>query len=186
MGRRATDMTGMLVGRLTVLCREGSTADGRVLWRCRCICGTEKLIPGTNLRINKSTKSCGCLLVDQNQSAEKRAKLSLKNSLGPKRKILRNYREGAKARGLTWALSEAQACALILASCFYCGKDHSMTKYGVLHNGIDRKDPDVGYTRANCVSCCKLCNRAKSNFTLTEFLDWVKQVHQHQFGGTHA
>jgi hypothetical protein len=30
------------------------------LWLCKCLCGTEKLVLGTNL-VNKISKSCGCL-----------------------------------------------------------------------------------------------------------------------------
>lgn len=35
---------------------------------------------------------------------------------------------------------------------------------------LDRKDPDIGYTRGNCVVCCKRCNIAKgSQFSYDEW-----------------
>lgn len=180
MGRKAKDMTGQVYGRLTVVKRSGSNSFGQAMWSCLCSCGKDTTVSGVGLRTG--TQSCGCLLTEQNKSVEKRAKLSLADSLGPKRKILRNYIEGAKSRGLVWKLTEEQACLLIVGHCYYCGDSHTMTKYGMSHNGIDRKNPKHGYTQSNCVSCCKLCNRAKSNFTLKEFLLWVKRVHKHQFG----
>ena len=37
---------------------------------------------------------------------------------------------------------------------------------------IDRKDSNKGYSADNCVSCCFLCNKLKSNFfTEKEFIE---------------
>ena len=57
--RDAIDMTGQVVGRLTVL---GPDRDknGRLKWRCQCQCGATTLVTGGNLRGH--TRSCGCLL----------------------------------------------------------------------------------------------------------------------------
>ena len=33
---------------------------------------------------------------------------------------------------------------------------------------IDRKDNSIGYLLENCVSCCFVCNRTKSNFFSAE------------------
>lgn len=57
------DLTGMRFGRLTVLRRgEDKVAQsGRheKRWVCKCDCGNEALIQGSNLK-NGHTKSCGC------------------------------------------------------------------------------------------------------------------------------
>ena len=45
---------------LTVLAREGHDATGRALFRCRCGCGRECLVRGSDLR-SGHTRSCGCL-----------------------------------------------------------------------------------------------------------------------------
>jgi hypothetical protein len=44
-------------------------------------------------------------------------------------------------------------------ACVYCGDILPKTSYG-----IDRKDSSLGYIKGNCVACCSICNRAKSNF----------------------
>lgn len=61
-GRKRTgpvrDLSGMRFGKLTVL---GPTRDsaGRVAWRCRCECGNETVVLGSNL-LSGRTESCGC------------------------------------------------------------------------------------------------------------------------------
>ena len=54
------NLVGLKVGRLSVIDRAGSSSKGRALWRCRCECGSEKVVLGTNLVGGRST-SCGCL-----------------------------------------------------------------------------------------------------------------------------
>lgn len=55
MSRRPIDLTGKRIGRWTVL-----RYAGRELWLCRCDCGQEREVIGSNLRSNGSL-SCGCL-----------------------------------------------------------------------------------------------------------------------------
>jgi len=54
------DMSGLTVGRLSVLGFAGLTRTGQARWRCRCECDRETLVPGEHLR-NGHTRSCGCL-----------------------------------------------------------------------------------------------------------------------------
>lgn len=52
------DLTGQTLGRLTVL--ERVTGRRQAMWRCRCACGSERIVRSDNLR-SGSTTSCGCL-----------------------------------------------------------------------------------------------------------------------------
>lgn len=54
---------GDTFGRLTVLDKPVEIKKHKKHYWCKCICGNEKLICGTHLRINH-TKSCGCLKVE--------------------------------------------------------------------------------------------------------------------------
>ena len=57
MGRKGIDLTGKRFGRLTVI--EPTEAIGlRYRWRCKCDCGKEVVVFGSNL--GKTTFSCGC------------------------------------------------------------------------------------------------------------------------------
>lgn len=61
-GRRAVPMAGRRFGRWTVLEFAGREARGKrekLVWACRCDCGTVKQIPGMSLR-NGTSLSCGC------------------------------------------------------------------------------------------------------------------------------
>ncbi len=60
---KVVDLTGKLFGRLTVLSREGSTQDGKALWKCECSCGSSPLIINGHRLTAKTgpTRSCGCL-----------------------------------------------------------------------------------------------------------------------------
>lgn len=59
MANNIVDITGKKFNMLTVICRDGK--KGRdLLWRCKCDCGKEILVRGTNLK-KGSPKSCGCL-----------------------------------------------------------------------------------------------------------------------------
>lgn len=56
---RVKDLTGQIFGRLTVIERSGSQS-GHATWKCRCECGNEVTVMGSNLTQNKIS-SCGCL-----------------------------------------------------------------------------------------------------------------------------
>ena len=56
-------MIGKKFNRLTVLEEVGRDKFKRILYRCKCDCGNEKLVSGIDLRRN-SVKSCGCIHAD--------------------------------------------------------------------------------------------------------------------------
>lgn len=55
---KSIDYTGSKFGRLTVVALSHKRGNHKY-WRCRCECGNEKLVSGTNLK-NGHAKSCGC------------------------------------------------------------------------------------------------------------------------------
>lgn len=57
---KARDLTGLRVGRLTVIePTEARSANGGVIWRCKCDCGNDSFQTASVLRLGKVT-SCGC------------------------------------------------------------------------------------------------------------------------------
>jgi hypothetical protein len=62
-------------------------------------------------------------------------------------------------------LSDIERMSLLL--CYYCGQDPKEigTRFG-----IDRVDNTLGYTRANSVTCCSLCNYAKKDLHVSDFI----------------
>lgn len=57
--RNGIDETGNKYGKLTVLYRSDKTDGSHIFWHCKCDCGNECDINGTNLRLGIST-NCGC------------------------------------------------------------------------------------------------------------------------------
>jgi hypothetical protein len=62
MGNTRKDMTGQICDRWTVLSYYHSDKWSSY-WNCRCICGTEAVVAGGDLR-RGHTRSCGCLKVE--------------------------------------------------------------------------------------------------------------------------
>lgn len=53
------DLTGKLFGEWSVI-SYSHTENGRAFWKCKCSCGTEKILNSSSLLYGRS-KSCGCL-----------------------------------------------------------------------------------------------------------------------------
>jgi HNH endonuclease len=72
--KTGVDLSGRQFGRWTVL---GMSPDrnrhGQVLWRCRCDCGTEKLLVSSNLR---ASRSCGCYRNERSTGVSRRIDLT--------------------------------------------------------------------------------------------------------------
>lgn len=55
------DLTGQQFNGWTVLAKIGRTEVGKIMWLCRCACGTEAAVPTGNLRggSSKRCRACG-------------------------------------------------------------------------------------------------------------------------------
>jgi hypothetical protein len=72
--RRITDLEGRTYGRLTVQSAAGLDSRGSVLWLCSCTCGNTKVL--STIRLNKGTKSCGCLAKELGKAIARSGRLS--------------------------------------------------------------------------------------------------------------
>ena len=54
------DITGSDFGYWHVVSRAPNDKDGNTYWNCQCVCGTERVISGHNLRRGYTT-NCGCM-----------------------------------------------------------------------------------------------------------------------------
>lgn len=78
------DLTGIKVGRLTVLCREGTyqrpSGNKEPTWRCRCECGNEVVVLSSNLK-KKNTLSCGCLQTENRFGPKRETRYEIRGDL---------------------------------------------------------------------------------------------------------
>lgn len=154
------DITGKVFGKLTVIKYVGRTVNRRSLWLCRCECGIIKAIQGDRLR-NGDSKTCGC-------SRRVRPFEALYN-------ILRGH---AKQYGHEILLTYEEFLSFTnTVSCVYCSREvmwsriNTNTKREGQRYNLDRKNNSLGYSKENCVVCCKECNLIKgARFTYEQML----------------
>lgn len=175
--KRYVDKTGQKYGKLLVLKRLG-VEDKIAIWLCLCDCGNETVVRGYRLA-KKGNPSCGCHLKDSRRPYANAVPGRLARNV-----VLKNYRAGAKQRGLAWGLDDAIFDRLTASHCTYCGAPPSRVSKpsrngSFTYNGIDRIDNNVGYIDSNVVPCCWVCNHAKSNMTQRTFLEWIDRLVTH-------
>src|SRR5664279_3688258 len=74
MGRRSLVLENQRFGNWTVIKRSGNDEEGAVRWFCRCDCGNESTINGSNLRRGQTSQCVNCSrhIVQQTRLAEAR------------------------------------------------------------------------------------------------------------------
>jgi hypothetical protein len=186
----AQDRIGKKFGRLTVIGfayykprKNGNSRDA--FWQCKCDCGNEKEVMNSNL-LSGNVSSCGCV---REESLKKLHEANIDDS-ATFRAVLKTYKWSAKQRGISFKLTEEKFKELTQGNCEYCGTQPSFIKERngrtaykgkpYVYNGIDRVDNDKGYVSDNCVPCCRICNIAKGEMTVKEFLDWIKKVYENR------
>lgn len=173
------NIKGQKFGKLTALETTGKKDKwNRIVWKCVCDCKDKKIKYASASDLRRGVvKSCGCL-VRYNEKGYANFK-----------RLLTDYKLGAKKRNLKWELTEDQTKTLFQGNCYYCGVPPqqicnfkgSNGKY--TYNGIDRINNLKGYTLKNVVSCCRMCNRGKWNKTEQEFIEWINRVYNFYIKG---
>lgn len=83
--------------------------------------------------------------------------------------VYKDYKRGARKRGLKFFLTFKKYLEISSLPCSYCGRQE-------VRNGIDRKDNSSGYTLENSGPCCSKCNLMKRNYSVKEFLEHAKRI----------
>ena len=177
-----TLIPGQTFGDLTVL-----HSNNKKGWQCRCSCGKEINTPACELRSGRR-RFCNAYKHGHNIKR-------LPDDMGTKNALYRGYRASAKRRGYEFELSFEEFTSLINKNCHFCGSEPtSRYKYGHyretkeinLYNGIDRYDNTKGYTVENSVTCCSICNRAKSTIPPQDFIEWIKIAYKYNYKKQHS
>jgi hypothetical protein len=154
--RRTTELTGTF-GQLTII-RRLPPNGVETIYLCKCNCGSmickgEIPVRACHLKSGNST-SCG---------------------------VIKNYRRLRPYESLYNRISHYKGVTLTfpefleftkIEECFYCAEPIDWARFE--SNGrynLDRKDNSLGYSKENCVVCCKDCNYAKGN--RYSFEEWV-------------
>jgi hypothetical protein len=179
-GRHKEIEAGTKFGNWTIMDKPFERNSSHICYWCKCICGVEKLIQGTNLITGHSSSCSSC----------SRMKYEITSDDGTtvftpaQKELYSSYKKGAENRGLHFELSAHYFKIITSKPCIYCGvppmQSKKANKHKYTYNGIDRVDNSIGYTVSNCVPCCGTCNYAKRAMPYSEWMAYIKRLTQHQ------
>jgi hypothetical protein len=175
------DLVNKRFNKLVVLSLAGS-ANNRKLWNCLCDCGNIVIFSTNKL---KHAKSCGCLYIDNRKKIIK--ELHQKNiKYNP---IIYNAR-------IVWNsykdISFEDFYKISQENCFYCNSKpfrkynyfknkknsyaYNLENIDFIYNGLDRINSNDNHNINNVVPCCYICNRAKNDKELNDFICYVEAL----------
>jgi len=183
------DLTGKRINKLIVLkfeeYRPNSVGVRNCYYRCKCDCGNEAII--SQQELNHGRKSCGCSLDEFRKNVFgkiARERMSLPYGESSFNALYSGYVDRCKRKQREFKLTKEEFREITSKNCFFCGieplqifskgKKHRNGHY--LHNGIDRIDSLKGYIIGNVLPCCEICNKAKRDMSLDEFLKWINRL----------
>lgn len=191
-GRPIRDFTGVRQGRLVFVAPTDERDNGNVVWLCKCDCGESVKLSTASFR--SGTRSCGCVGHGVRHSGyvrggfgtkRKSVKSLPRQNSANQRDLYTKYRAAGMRRGYRWELSFDEFIEVTQMDCHYCGEPPRQEHIGALgatdgnpyrYNGVDRADNSKGYEVGNVVPCCGVCNRAKRDRDIGEFVEWVLRV----------
>ncbi len=166
-------MIGKKFNRLLVM--EEASHHKFIHYRCLCDCGKETIVKGSRLR-NGSTSSCGCRSLEV--ALSKIPKMITKSTkYQPLKSIqIKVWKKHYDDDGLSFE----DFLKLSQKNCHYCNSppyNHLKWKDAIFsYNGLDRLDCSLGHTLDNCVPCCIICNRGKSNQSYQQAIEWMRNL----------
>lgn len=143
----SADLSGLTVGQLLVIRRDGKMRDGHIAWLCLCVCTKTKRISSNSLRRKSPVRSCGCL--NGSTAAKKRAGLTPWND--SKSYLVEGGTRCYKTRH-GWAKA---AIKYYGNRCERCGWDESRCD---VHHRV-QKSQGGPHTIANAIVICPNCHR---------------------------
>lgn len=168
---------------LTVISSEFSITQGktkRLAVIARCDCGNELQVKCSDLRTNRVKQCPKCSFELRELNKQKVPQIEqIFRRLVLDRGIKNNIKVSITAKDYELLCSE---------KCYYCGEPPKITgrfkmrKYinteELKLNGVDRLDPNKGYTIENCVACCTSCNYAKHILTKQDFINKIIKIYE--------
>jgi hypothetical protein len=153
---------------------------GIIIWKAKCDCGKIIFISSFSHLKTGKIKSCGCF---QKSGNHRRKSIPVLTSA---KDSFRRYKDGGLTLEEFYELSQQD--------CFYCGRKPSnknnvsyknvstlQKETGVfIYNGLDRIDSSKKHSKDNVVPCCKLCNQAKMNLSIKDFLNLIESIYNNK------
>lgn len=168
-------------GKFTIL---NKTHKGGFDLQCECGKEVRYSMSATKKRLNvfDNPEFSGCVECNKIE----RRLLWAKDKEWQAKQVYKRVKRNAKCRGLSFKLTIKDIQSLIFKVCTYCGNPPSNRNtdtpgIAFYYNGLDRVNSSKGYVKENVVPCCIQCNKAKSNYSLKEFTNWIQSVYYQMF-----
>lgn len=149
------NLIGKRFGKWVVLEKGPPTARNQ-RWKCRCDCGTERLVGVSNLRA-KRTESCGCV---------GNAKHGLYKTV--EYRLYYTIKSRAEIKGLLFDLELSDIKIPDTCPCLGIPIRRGVGKIEDGSPSVDRLDSTKGYTKDNIWIISNKANRSKNSCTLSE------------------
>lgn len=102
------------------------------------------------------------------------------------KKMYYEYITNARRRNYRFDLSLEEFKKIIIQPCFYCGAIprsagrllSAYMDFWPPANGVDRINPNKGYTLVNCIPACKTCNQMKGSMSMQGFLEHIGRMNE--------
>jgi len=165
-------LVGRTFGAIRILSAEKDRNTKMPYLKAICKCGNIGELRNTSLTFEENP-NCMCHAfhqIEHSFNKEDKAFLSLLNS----------YKKRINDKGLTCDLNLRSFKKFSMQNCEYCGIEpqNTLTYCGVTYkyNGIDRIINTSGYVVENMVTACFICNKAKGNMSLYDFMVWANRL----------
>lgn len=163
------DLTGAIIGRLTVRCRADGT-DNR--WECDCRCGTSIVTSARNLLREHGSRSCGCM------------------KAGNDWEVITPFVWGviaakARTRNIDFSLTREYGESLFKQQQGVCALSGISLRFARRRRtrdttaSLDRIDSRVGYAVGNVQWVDKRINMMKQTLSSSEFVALCRAVSEH-------
>lgn len=156
------DLQGQRFGRLTVLHRSGTAANGNALWLCQCDCGNRIVGDAHRLRTG-ATRSCGCLRRETSRARIQaqpetvaKMKAPITESIRPGMTMRMSLRNRSGVTGVSWdASTEKWVARLMVRGRYVLNEQYDSFRAAVAarrsaeaHHGIKPRLPRGGCSNA--------------------------------------
>lgn len=175
--RSANRLIGNKYGKITVVEYAGIDKHGKVLLKCICDCGNEKIINKSSL-IRSLTSSCGCV---------KQEKLRKKHVHDLSPAYFRRCKQGAIQRNIKFTIDERYVWEIYEKQNRQCAVSGVPIKFHPNYNfskyqtaSIDRINSKKGYVKGNIQIVHKTINVIKWNLTEEELYYWINKIFKHK------
>lgn len=164
---RALKLEGQQINDWLVLERNGSDSNGKTLWRCRCKCGNEQIVLGSNLTSHKSKCCFDC-----------GHKVAERPNIFPITWWYKTMRQ-ARSRGWNWDITEQDAQAVLERQRFRCVLSGLPLSFKPRVASLDRVDNSKGYTPENIQWVHKHVNIMKFKYSQDYFIEMCRLIAEH-------